>query len=247
MSLTGALFNAFSGLTANARAASLVATNIANATTESYGRRTLELSSQSHGTIGGVRIDGVMRHSDPVLIADRRLSDADLGRSTDLQSFALRMEDAVGASDRPGSLMSRFAAFENALILAGNNPASEQRLENVATAAQDLARSFQTLSGTIQNARREADRKIGLDVEALNTALAQVDRLNKSIGAAMTRGTGDISSLHDERQRVIDGISDIVPLRVVERERGAVSLSPPGERCSWTTGSCLRSASIPPS
>ena len=49
MSLSGALYNAFSGLKANARAASLVSGNIANATTESYGRRTLALSAPGPG------------------------------------------------------------------------------------------------------------------------------------------------------------------------------------------------------
>ncbi|NVK62657.1 MAG: flagellar hook-associated protein FlgK, partial [Rhodobacteraceae bacterium] len=63
MSLSGALSNALSGLTANSSAASLVASNIANATTESYGRRTLETSSRTVG-VGGVQIDGVNRRID---------------------------------------------------------------------------------------------------------------------------------------------------------------------------------------
>ena len=63
MSLSGALSNALSGLTANARAAGLVSTNIANATTEGYGRRDVVLTPGPVGTSGGVRLLGVARQS----------------------------------------------------------------------------------------------------------------------------------------------------------------------------------------
>ena len=52
MSLSGALYNAFSGLKANSRAAGLVSTNISNATTEGYGRRTLGLAPGAVGPYG---------------------------------------------------------------------------------------------------------------------------------------------------------------------------------------------------
>ena len=54
MSLTGALSNALSGLTANTRAAGIVSANISNALTEGYGRRSLEISPNRIGTHGGV-------------------------------------------------------------------------------------------------------------------------------------------------------------------------------------------------
>lgn len=71
MSLGAALSSALSGLTANSRAAGLVASNIANATTESYGRRSLDLSSRALGSSGGVWIDGVSRNVDTAVLADR--------------------------------------------------------------------------------------------------------------------------------------------------------------------------------
>ncbi len=230
MSLSGALYNAFSGLRANSRAATLVSGNIANATTESYGRRTLALSAPGLAGYGGVRIDGVQRNVDPVLIADRRISDAALGFGTTLSAFAGRIETAAGASGEPGSLATRAAAFENALLTAAANPASTQRLESVATSADALAASLNVLAEQVQQERNTADRQIGQQVTRLNDAIGQVQRLNADIVAGNSSGT-DVSSLLDERQRVIDGISEIAPLRIVARDRGEVAL--------FTTGGAL--------
>lgn len=223
MSLTGALYNAFSGLTANARGASLVASNIANATTEGYGRRSLELTPSSVGTSGGVEIHGVLRRSDPAVIADRRQADAGLGYSSDLQTFTSSLEDTVGATDVPGSLANRVGAFENALIVAAANPSSAQRLESVARSGQELAGTFNAISAEIQASREAADRSIGLQVRDLNDTLNRVDELNQEIVRAKAR-KGDTAALLDERQRIIDGVSDMVPLRMVERDNGEVSL-----------------------
>lgn len=223
MSLSGALSNALSGLTANSRAATLVASNIANATTESYGRRTLELSSRAAGTSGGVMIGGVVRNTDAAVIADRRFSDAQSGFANDMQSFATRIETLLGESDAPGSLNSMYAAFENALTAAASDPSSTQRLKTVAHAAQGFATTLNTISDSIQAARTDADRSVSAQVSSLNTGLARVRDLNTAIADSATRG-GDPSSLMDERQRVIDEMSAIVPLRAVSHENGALAL-----------------------
>lgn len=223
MSLTGALSNAFSGLTANARAAGLVSGNISNALTEGYGRRELSLSSQGHGMHGGVAVNGVVRHGDPALLSDRRISDAGIGLTDTLQNHSIRMERAIGAGDDPASLVGRIGALENALITAGSNPSSEQRLESVSRAADAIADTLNALSDDVQSARSDADRSIGFAVEAINRTLKQVDTLNGQIAKTVRLGR-DPSSLLDTRQKAIDSISEMVPLRSVARDDGVVAL-----------------------
>ena len=223
MSLTGALSNALSGLTANARAASIVSSNISNALTEGYGRRELELSPSGPAFGGGVRIDGVTRHGNPVILADRRVSDAETASVTELQGFAVRMEMLAGDPASTGSLGGRMAALENALITAASNPASTQRLDTLSRAADDLAKTFNTLSQGIQASRQDADRGIRVQVEQINETLARVETLNTRITAA-TRLGRDSSSLVDERQKAIDSIAQAIPLRSVARDNGAVAL-----------------------
>lgn len=223
MSLNSALLNAFSGLRANARSASLVSTNIANATTEGYGRRTLELSPSVRGTVGGVTIDGVLRHSDPALLADRQLSDAASGYNGSIHDFTVNYERSVGSSEDPGSLTDRLVGFENALLTAAANPASAQRLESVATSADALADKLNSMTSDLQDARLEADRNIGIQVDQLNAAIQRLDDLNGIIKKAWPNND-DIATVLDERQKLLDSISGIVPLRVVDRDRGEIAI-----------------------
>ncbi|MGP6088706.1 flagellar hook-associated protein FlgK [Antarctobacter jejuensis] len=223
MSLSGALYNAFSGLKANSRAAGLVSTNIANATTEGYGRRTLGLVPSAVGTTGGVRITGTIRSSDPVLTGDRMVSDAHLANADAGYAFASTIENAVGTSGAPGSLTDRVNAFENALLTAASNPASSQRLELVSSTADSLARTLNTLTDEVQQARQSADSSIAAQVDKLNTTVARIDELNGDIVSAWSTGS-DAASYHDERQRLLNEISEIVPLRIVERDKGEIAL-----------------------
>jgi len=58
MSITGALNNALSGLTTTSRMAETVSSNLSNAVTDGYGRRSLELASLQ---LGGVQVQAVNR------------------------------------------------------------------------------------------------------------------------------------------------------------------------------------------
>lgn len=223
MSLTGALSNALSGIRANTRAAGLVSNNISNALTEGYGRRELALSSSTIGSSGGVRVDGVIRHSDPVILSERRISDAITRNAETLQGFATKAEYLIGDVSEVGSLSGRLGAFENSLLLAASNPSANQRLESVARSAQDVANTLNTISKGLQTTRETADRTISKQVDNLNETLQRVESLNNQIAKA-TRLGRDPSALLDERQINIDTIADMVPLRSVPRDDGIVAL-----------------------
>ncbi|AWI82314.1 flagellar hook-associated protein FlgK [Alloyangia pacifica] len=223
MSLNGALSNATSGLTANSRAATVIASNIANASTESYGRRELETASRASGSHGGVQVLGVLRQVDAAVLSDRRLSDAGSGYAGEMEAFASRIAGLVGESGALGSLTGRLAAFETALVSASADSASTQRLQTLARAGLDFTDMLNALGSDLQQSRVAADAGIARRVDQLNTGLARVRALNEAIAADVLR-KGDAASLKDERQRVIDALAEIVPLRVVDRPLGAQAI-----------------------
>ncbi len=228
MSISGSLYNALSGLTASSRAAEVVSSNVANAMTEGYGPRRLELSSRVIGPSGyGVHVDGVVRDVDEGLIEDRRLAQASVGYGDARSAFFAELEQVLGTPDQPGSLSGRLARFESALIEASANPASEARLGNVLNAAQGLVGQLNRSSAAIQAARMDADHSIATQVEKLNSGLKTIENINIAIQESLARGQ-DPSSLMDLRQRHIDDLSSIVPLRQVPRENGKIALFTPG-------------------
>lgn len=224
MSIARALGNAISGLTATARGTETVAANIANAATPGYARRDLAVSAQTAGgNAGGVRVDGVTRAVNASVLSESRLAEAARADASTRLDFATRIEDAIGIAGNAGSLGSVLSDFQTALASAASRPDDDIRLTRVVDAAGALADRLNALSDEVQAARAAADQAIAADIGALNRGLAQVAELNRRIGILEADGS-DPSSLYDQRQAVISGISRIVPVQEVTRAAGAVAL-----------------------
>lgn len=224
MSLSNALTNAVSGLMAASRGTEVVASNLANATTPGYARRELQTAARpliSGG--GGVHVDGAVRVVRSSVLAQSRLASAETARSETLASFHKTIADTLGVPGEAGALTTLLSQFDSALVTAAARPESEAGLSQAVMAARDLAHAYNALGEQIQDARSAADRAIGADVEALNSALARVAELNRQITIQMSGGQ-DSNALQDERQRIIDGLSQIVPIRELPREGGRVAL-----------------------
>lgn len=224
MSLTGSLSSALSGLNAAARAAEVVSSNVANAMTEGYGRRELETVSRSIGSSGqGVKVVGVTRHVDRLILGDRRLAEASVGDRTAQADFFRQLERVVGTSDSANSLAARITEFDSALIEAASRPESEARLSRVVDGARGIASLFANIGDEIQTSRSNADQQIANSVATLNSALEQVQELNSQVLANSGLGR-DSSALQDQRQKAIDQIATIIPLREVQRAGGQIAL-----------------------
>lgn len=221
MSLSSALSSALSGLAASTRTADVVSGNLANALTEGFAPREISLSSTRDGR--GVRVDGILRQIDTGLLSERRIADSARAGSEIGAEFAQALERAIGTPESPQSLSGRVAALEATLVTASTRPEDPNRLQAVLRDAQALAAQFNESAARIADLRSAADRDIGATVEALNAGLQEVVALNVRITTSLSRGN-DTAALEDQRQRVIDSLAEIVPLREVPRENGAVAL-----------------------
>lgn len=221
MSISGSMSSALSGLTAAARSAELISSNIANALTDGYGRRELQVSARSYGQ--GVNVVGVSREINQALVADRRIADASASNMNGRLEFLTQLSAAYGSPEEGSSLSGRLATFDTALIAASAEPESTVRQTNVVEAARSVASGIRTISGQIQSARSNAESNITTDVDTLNSALAAISKLNTTITEAAAAGR-DSSTFLDQRQQLVDQISTIVPLREMQRENGSIAL-----------------------
>jgi flagellar hook-associated protein 1 FlgK len=221
MTLGSALSSSLSGLAANTRAVDVLSGNLANALTEGFAPREITLAATRDSR--GVQVTGVSRQVDLGLLSDRRLADSARAASEVQAGFARAVESAVGTPDGPGSLTGRLAAFESAIETAATRPEDTNRLDAVLNAALGLTTGINEAAADIARLRTDADRDIALAVNALNSGLKQVAALNGQITTSQSRGH-DITALEDERQRVIDELVEIVPLRQVPRGDASVAL-----------------------
>jgi flagellar hook-associated protein 1 len=224
MTVTSALAGALSGLSATSRQAEILSSNVANATTPGYARRQVGLSSAVLAGAGqGVQIIGVTRNVDRHLIGERRLAQAGSGDRDVRAEFLKRLEQTLGTPDSAGSLAARLAAFDQALVEAAGRPESQPRLANIASTAKNLMQGLASATTDIQQARATADRRIGEEVSKLNSNLGQLQELNVEL-RSFTGAGRDVSALLDERQRLIDQISAIVPVREIPRDLNQIAL-----------------------
>lgn len=220
MSLSSALNNAGSGLAASARAIQVASGNIANAMTPGHAPRALALSAAVLGGQGsGVRVDGVVRLSDPVLQGLLRTAGAAAAQSEARSRFWAAVESAVGAPDTPGGLAEALGGLTSALIAAGDRPDLDSRLDAVVRAAGTLVARIGQAESDLQAQRLAADGAIGRDVAALNDGLARLHRLNGEIVQLQAAGRPSLDQ-QDQREALLAELSEIVPIRPLLRPDG---------------------------
>lgn len=230
MTISSTLSSALSGLMASSRQAELVSSNIANATTEGYARRELQVTARSSGPGQGVEVVGTQRITNAALTGDRRIAQAGAADSDARADFLVRVEAALGAPGEEGSLTDRIAAFDAALIAAASRPDADSRLSDVVETANSLTRHLNDATDAVQEARSRADSTIAQQVTRLNDTLKGLADLNRQVQRLLAQDR-DTSALLDKRQQMIDSIADLVPLREVDRGQGQIAL--------YTTGGAV--------
>ena len=228
MSMLGSLLNAYSGLRVAARSAEVVSQNVANAMTDGYGRREVELVATLAGRQpSGVAIAALPRKVDSTTMASRRLAQAESAGQKVRTDILKRLEKEFGLPGEKGSLSALSVALESSLVAAQSRPESQPRQQRVLFAARDLVDRLNRVAQAVQDMRMQADSEISRQVDLLNGNLRKIARLNRDI-AIEKSARRQTSGLQDERQRLVDQIADIVPIRTYAREKGQIAISTPG-------------------
>jgi len=224
MSISSALLSAKSGLTAVGSRADLVAQNIANASTPGYVRRSLTVSETIlGGQTAGVQVVGVDRAEDANLTSERRRLGSDFAQADVLSETWGSLSRRIGDDPESSILFRNISALDSAMKNAAQSPESTTLANEVVRSANNLVTEFNSLSTLVQVERQKADQDIALTVDNLNAALKAIEKLNGSI-AKVDRTTSQAAALFDERGRVLDQISEYLPIQTFPRESGTIDV-----------------------
>ena len=227
MSLSAAISNASSGLAAAGRRADIVASNIANAATPGYVRRSVALSEHVLGGRGaGVRTAGVVRSYDAALTAERRTLLSDRAQAAALSGAWRTLSAQVGDNLSDTGLFASVSQLRGALQDAALTPESDAGLQAVLDAARRLTGDLGLLHDRAVSMRAEADAEIAEGVRTVNNALESIVDLNTRIASA-NPATSEAAGLRDERGRMLDVIAEYMPVEAIEREGGAIDVMTP--------------------
>ena len=169
----------------------MVATNVANASTPGYVRRSVQVSENVlAGSTAGVRSDGVSRSQNQSLTAERRNLTSDLAQADVLSSTGRTISSMVGDTAEGTGLFKAFGNFESALSNLALSPESGADASAVLTSANAIIQEFHNLSQMTVSLRTEADREISQGRDIVNTALQTIETLNGRI-SGIDRTTGE--------------------------------------------------------
>ena len=224
MSLSQALASAMSGLRANQIALGLVSSNVANAETSGYIKKTSNQVAVSSGEFGSsVRVAGINRELDIYL--QRQLRTEIAGASyAGLRAEVLDQLQAIyGTPGSAGTLESAFNSLTTAVQALSTSSDSQSARIGVVNAAQALVQQLATMTRGIQALRANAEAGLGGAVNVANNAMQQIANIN----VQLLRGgqtDGAAAELLDQRDRYLDQLSELMDIRVVSNDDGQVNV-----------------------
>jgi flagellar hook-associated protein 1 FlgK len=224
MGLSQALATAMSGLRANQIALGLVSSNIANAETPGYIKKTSNQVSVSTGEFGAsVRVAGINRELDVYLQRQLRTEIAGAAFAGLRAEVLDQLQSIYGTPGSAGTLENAFNSLTNSVQALSTSSDSQSARIAVINAAQSLVQQLNSMTDGIQALRANAESGLNGAVNVANNAMQQIANINKQL----LRGgqtDGAAAELLDQRDRYIGQLSELMDVRVVTNEDGQVNV-----------------------
>ncbi|MEE2680975.1 MAG: flagellar hook-associated protein FlgK [Planctomycetota bacterium] len=229
MSLNGALQVGQSAILASQAAISIAGNNMANAATPGYHRQRIGIMPGRPEAIGrgqfvgtGVQIGSITRQIDVALQARMRTAIGDQAGAMIDQRFLSSVEllqNELSGSD----MSSQLSAFFNSWSELGNNPTDSGMRSLVLQQGESLAGGIRQLRGEYTNLREEVDRGLSVAVERADGILDEIAELNIKI-AETEQGVGEANTLRDQRDGLVDELSELIDITTIDQANGAVDV-----------------------
>ncbi len=217
MSLNTALSIAMAGLRANQAALSLVSSNVANAETPGYIRKTANQVAVNAGDGSSVRNIGVNRELDQYILAQLRTEMSGAGYASLKSNYLQQMQSLYGNPGSVGSLEYSFNALTAAVQALSTSADSSSARTGVINAAKTLAQQLNSMTQGVQNLRGAAENGIKDSVTTANNLMKQIATINNQLTANPLGGTstdGNTAALLDQRDQYINQLSQLMDIRV---------------------------------
>jgi len=224
MGLSQVLSTSMSGLRAAQTGMSLVASNVANAQTPGYIKKSIVQTTTGGTGVGtGVRVTAINRELDVYLQKQLRTETAGDAYAETRALFYQRLQQVYGEPGTAASLESVYNAFEQSLSTLTASPDSVAAQSTVIGAAQALAQQLNSMTRDIQRLRGDAEHMLSDAVGTANNAMRQIGTINQQL-ATMDGTDAASAALLDQRDAYIDELSRLMDINVVRTDKNQISI-----------------------
>jgi len=224
MSLGQALATAMSGLRATQANLSLVSSNVANAETAGYVRKTINQVATTTGGVGsGVRTAGVNRELDLYIQRQLRIETSGAGYANQRASALQQLQSLYGAPGSVGTLENSYNSLLSSLQSLSTSPDLQSARLSVINAARSLTQQLNTMSQGIQALRAGAESGLASSVNTANNAMKQIADINAKL-RGLNSSDPAAAALMDQRDIAIDQLSQLMDIRVITDDSGQANV-----------------------
>lgn len=223
MGLSVTLSNALSGMRVGQNALDTLSNNVANAGTPGYHRRSVSVIDSLGVNSTYAREGQLSRTFNQSLQAHYTRTTAESGFTSVQASFLDRVQTLFGKPGTVGSIDSAYNAFESSLASAATSPDSYANRADLVQKAQTVASTLNRLSSDIQGLRQEIEARLSNGVDTINNQLQSLEKVNLRLADQGIDATSR-ATLMDQRDRLVEDLSQQMDLRVNYRGDGTVSL-----------------------
>ena len=227
-SITGILSIASSAARAQQAAMQVVAQNVGNASTDGYSRQRVDLLASPplvtpQGVFGtGVSVAGVTRARDGLLDTTFREQTANSSGAS-VHTDLLTGIQTIFNEPSDSGLAASLDAFWSSWSDLSNNPGDPSAQSVVRSRGTQVANLLNGYAQQLDSAQTNAAAQLTQSVSAFNQLTSQIGDLTQQITSIQSGGQ-QAPDLLDQRDRLLDQLSQIAPVRVFDGTNGSINV-----------------------
>jgi flagellar hook-associated protein 1 FlgK len=222
-------------LDADQAALSIVANNVANASTPGYTEETANFQENDPVTINGISYGqgvtetGATSMRDKVLTErldqQQQLASASSARLTALQSVQglFTVDSNSSTSSTAGDIGSDLTSFFNSFSTLESTPSNNSDRENVISTAKTLASDISGAATSLNSQKAALDQEAAGVTSPVNALTASIAQLNQEIMA--TSPNKDAGMLEDQREEDVSQLSKLVGINQITTEDNGLAIT----------------------
>jgi flagellar hook-associated protein 1 len=220
-------------LMADQEALSVTGNNVANQNTPGYTRevvsfQTIDAVTLSGGSFGSGVTATETSQRDRVLEQQVQQQTQTQAQSGALETALTQIQNIFGLSSTSTSasstaLSSATDSFFSALSALSSDPSDAATRQNVLSAAQTLASTFNSASNQLAQVSSSLNQQVVGDVGQVNSLTTTIASLNAQITSLSPNS--DAGTLEDQRQLAITQLSQLVGLDQISTENNGITLT----------------------
>ncbi|WP_316860055.1 flagellar hook-associated protein FlgK [uncultured Cohaesibacter sp.] len=229
MALSRALSIATSGLKATNRDMEVVSSNIANANTVGYTKKTTSREDMVlNGQVTAVLQTSVQRSIDLVAQKQYWTETGATSYSGTINDYLSQVDAMFGQPGDENALDSLVNEFSKSLQALKTSPDDASTRLQVLNDASVVTNAINKAANTIQDLRQDAEFAIEEAVSNMNEILDNIEKIDLQIQEVTLTSGQNPAGLMDQRDAYITQLSELVPIRVEQVDNNSVQISTTG-------------------